>query len=594
MPFSTATVTFAGTTGLRRCWPLLALGVAAARRRRGVAAAGRCAAALVVARELRHPEHARPAQDQDARDGEHQVARASEQTPVPRPPRRRDDRRLLRHRARRQHRPRGERLATRRRNRGSAGVAPARRRGRATGRGRSRGLRVAAGRRPAVSGRLRLRRRGGASTGRGGQRGSRGPSRAPAGDSRGIGLGVAVGGLRRGGAAGAPAGVPRLAGPPAGLRPGLRGAPAGASPGLAAPGSAAPAGLRLPRLGRLRRRSRPAAPCPAPHRPRRLGGRSLRPGGRCRGGRRGRGGARSGRWRASRGCGYAGCGLPGCGCPGLRRAAAAGLAARAAGWPGFGCGCACTPALGRPAARSSRRRVRARGRPIRAGASRLALARSRATERTASPSTAASQPRSAPISWTISGKAVGTVERAAALDVSRPCDRERPLGGQLGDGARQGGGVAGVDELLDAREGALDPVRLERALHGADDLLRGRRLGPLARVEELLVDLLAGTAARRSRCAMSTSGSSPARRIMLRARSTIFTGSPISSTNTSPPVGQLARADDQLDRLGDRHEVARHLLVGDRHRAARPRSGGGRSARPSPRSRARCRSAPTA
>ena len=55
---------------------------------------------------------------------------------------------------------------------------------------------------------------------------------------------------------------------------------------------------------------------------------------------------------------------------------------------------------------------------------------------------------------------------------------------------------------------------------------------------------------------------------MLRARSTIFTGSPISSTKTSPPVGSVARADDQLHRLGDRHEVAGHLLVGHRHRAA--------------------------
>ena len=36
--------------------------------------------------------------------------------------------------------------------------------------------------------------------------------------------------------------------------------------------------------------------------------------------------------------------------------------------------------------------------------------------------------------------------------------------------------------------------------------------------------------------AMSTSGSKPASRIMLAARSTIFTGSPISSTKTSPPV----------------------------------------------------------
>ena len=56
------------------------------------------------------------------------------------------------------------------------------------------------------------------------------------------------------------------------------------------------------------------------------------------------------------------------------------------------------------------------------------------------------------------------------------------------------GGIAGVHELLDAREGALHPVRVERRLHRADDLLRGRGLRALAGVEELLVDLLARAA----------------------------------------------------------------------------------------------------
>ena len=48
----------------------------------------------------------------------------------------------------------------------------------------------------------------------------------------------------------------------------------------------------------------------------------------------------------------------------------------------------------------------------------------------------------------------------------------------------------------------------------------------------------------------------------------IDTGSPISSTKTSPPSPSEPDADDQLHRLRDRHEVARHALVGDRHRAA--------------------------
>ena len=56
------------------------------------------------------------------------------------------------------------------------------------------------------------------------------------------------------------------------------------------------------------------------------------------------------------------------------------------------------------------------------------------------------------------------------------------------------------------------------------------------------------------------------------------TGSPMSSTNTSRRARRAVRAsararsepraDDQLDRLGDRHEVARHALVGDGDRAA--------------------------
>jgi hypothetical protein len=72
-------------------------------------------------------------------------------------------------------------------------------------------------------------------------------------------------------------------------------------------------------------------------------------------------------------------------------------------------------------------------------------------------------------------------------------------------------------------------------MHGADDLVGRRGLRALAGVEELLVDLLAR---RRpiSSIAMSTLGLEPDSRIMLRARSMICTGSPISSTNTSPPV----------------------------------------------------------
>ena len=56
---------------------------------------------------------------------------------------------------------------------------------------------------------------------------------------------------------------------------------------------------------------------------------------------------------------------------------------------------------------------------------------------------------------------------------------------------------------------------------------------------------------------------------MSSARSMIRTGSPISSTNTSPPAASEPGADDELHGLRDRHEEARHVRVGDRHRPAR-------------------------
>ena len=69
--------------------------------------------------------------------------------------------------------------------------------------------------------------------------------------------------------------------------------------------------------------------------------------------------------------------------------------------------------------------------------------------------------------------------------------------------------------------------------------------------------------------AMSRSGSSPDRRIIVSASSMILIGSPISSTKISPlRLAQRAGPDDQLDRLRDGHEVAGHALVGDGHRTA--------------------------
>ena len=90
--------------------------------------------------------------------------------------------------------------------------------------------------------------------------------------------------------------------------------------------------------------------------------------------------------------------------------------------------------------------------------------------------------------------------------------------------------------------------------------------------------------------AMSRSGSLPESRIMFCARSTICTGSPMSSTKTSPRPPIAPAWTTSCDRLGDRHEEARHLGVRDGDRARRARSGGGRSGSRCRTSRARCRS----
>ena len=55
---------------------------------------------------------------------------------------------------------------------------------------------------------------------------------------------------------------------------------------------------------------------------------------------------------------------------------------------------------------------------------------------------------------------------------------------------------------------------------------------------------------------------------MSRARSTMRTGSPMSSTRISPPLALQPRLQQELRRLRQRHEVARDVGVRDRHRAA--------------------------
>ena len=79
---------------------------------------------------------------------------------------------------------------------------------------------------------------------------------------------------------------------------------------------------------------------------------------------------------------------------------------------------------------------------------------------------------------------------------------------------------------------------------------------------------------------------------MSRARSTIFTGSPMSSTKISPPLPMQTGLQHELRRLGDRHEVARDLRVGHRDRAAARDLLAEASGSRCRCCRARCRSAP--
>ena len=123
------------------------------------------------------------------------------------------------------------------------------------------------------------------------------------------------------------------------------------------------------------------------------------------------------------------------------------------------------------------------------------------------------------------GRRLGAGRSAAAARAAR----------QLGDLGGERGGVALQHEQADLVERLLDPGRVDRGRVGAQDLRRGRRLGLLVGVEQLLVQLLARARGRRSRSRCPCPGSSPEKRIMSLGQVDDRTGSPISSTNTSPP-----------------------------------------------------------
>ena len=129
--------------------------------------------------------------------------------------------------------------------------------------------------------------------------------------------------------------------------------------------------------------------------------------------------------------------------------------------------------------------------------------------------------------------------------------------------------VALVDEPLELVRAPPRARPRRSAPRGRREDLRVRgRVDRLAVVPELLVQLLARARCRRTRSGRP--GRAPCRRggSCSRASSTICTGSPMSSTKTSPRPPIAPGLDDERRRLRDRHEVARHLGVRDRHRPA--------------------------
>src|SRR3954451_12127075 len=128
--------------------------------------------------------------------------------------------------------------------------------------------------------------------------------------------------------------------------------------------------------------------------------------------------------------------------------------------------------------------------------------------------------------------------------------------------------VARIHELLDLGEGLLDPGRVERGALGHEYALLAGRPRPLVGVEELLVQLLPGAAAddldRHVAVGLATRELDHlAREVDDPDRVAHLEHVPLAA------AAELAGVDDELDRLRDRHEVARHVLVGHRDRAAR-------------------------
>src|ERR1700733_14513322 len=138
--------------------------------------------------------------------------------------------------------------------------------------------------------------------------------------------------------------------------------------------------------------------------------------------------------------------------------------------------------------------------------------------------------------------------------------RTRQLRHVLGERGR----IALEHEQVDLAEDVLDGLRVERLPGGPQDLLGGRRLRALVRVEQVLVELLPGTGADDldRDVALWLEPGQPDHR--LREVDNRDRLAHLEHEHLAAALAQRAGANDQLDRLRDRHEVARHPRIGDR------------------------------
>src|SRR5919109_193721 len=143
----------------------------------------------------------------------------------------------------------------------------------------------------------------------------------------------------------------------------------------------------------------------------------------------------------------------------------------------------------------------------------------------------------------------------------RLTDRERVHVG------RQAGRVALEDEEGDLVEHRIGGGRVERLALGEHDLLGGRRLLELVGVEEVLVKLLAGTPPDLLDRDVDVR---PQTRQLDHVAGELLDRHGLAHLEHEHLAAPAQRpgADDELDGLGDGHEVARHPAVGERHGAA--------------------------